>query len=116
MVGDTHGQFKELMKIFSLVGLPSDENPYIFNGDFVDRGDQGAEVLLTLLLFKILYPKSVFLNRGNHEFRWITDVYGFRTECEDKYSSHIYSKFHEVFAYLHQLSKQICCFSKQLQF
>ncbi len=30
--GDTHGQFYDLCNIFDLNGLPSDENPYLFNG------------------------------------------------------------------------------------
>ena len=30
--GDTHGQFYDLCNIFELNGLPSDDNPYLFNG------------------------------------------------------------------------------------
>lgn len=30
--GDVHGQYYDLLNIFKLNGLPSDSNPYLFNG------------------------------------------------------------------------------------
>jgi len=52
-------QYFDLLNIFDLNGLPSEENPYLFNGDFVDRGSFSVEVILTLFAFKCLYPKGI---------------------------------------------------------
>ncbi|NXJ87090.1 PPP5 phosphatase, partial [Trogon melanurus] len=67
--GDTHGQYYDLLNIFELNGLPSEANPYIFNGDFVDRGSFSVEVILTLFGFKLLYPDHFHLLRGNRGHR-----------------------------------------------
>ena len=87
VVGDLHAQLEDLLTIFTLNGLPSLSNLYVFNGDFVDRGAHGVEVALILLAWKMVFPTSVFINRGNHESRTINSVFGFRKEVVAKYAN-----------------------------
>mmetsp|Transcript_79248 Transcript_79248/g.155006 ORF Transcript_79248/g.155006 Transcript_79248/m.155006 type:complete len:657 (+) Transcript_79248:101-2071(+) len=95
--GDTHGQFYDLLNIFDINGNPSDENPYLFNGDFVDRGSFSVEIALTLFAYKLLYPKGLFLTRGNHESRTCNAMYGFEGEVLAKYDRSVMTLFTEVF-------------------
>jgi Ca2+-binding EF-hand superfamily protein/diadenosine tetraphosphatase ApaH/serine/threonine PP2A family protein phosphatase len=87
VVGDLHGQLEDLLTIMDKNGVPSSKTWYLFNGDFVDRGSHGIEVILLLLIFKLMYPEFVFLNRGNHEERMINEVFGFEDEVYTKYST-----------------------------
>nr|CCA19560.1 calcineurinlike phosphoesterase putative [Albugo laibachii Nc14] len=100
LLGDLHGQLDDLLFIFRKNGLPSPSNPYIINGDFVDRGDRGVEVCILLYLFKLLYPKAVHINRGNHEDSNVTQVFGFMSEVLQKYDREVYYHFCETFKWL----------------
>uniref|UniRef100_A0AAY4DWN1 Serine/threonine-protein phosphatase n=1 Tax=Denticeps clupeoides TaxID=299321 RepID=A0AAY4DWN1_9TELE len=98
--GDTHGQYYDLLNIFELNGLPSETNPYLFNGDFVDRGSFSVEVILTLFGFKLLFPDHFHLLRGNHETDNMNQMYGFEGEVKAKYTAQMFQLFSEVFQWL----------------
>jgi len=95
--GDIHGQFYDLLNIFKLNGLPSPSNPYLFNGDFVDRGSFSVECVVTLFAFKVLYPRHMHLTRGNHESKYLNNMYGFAGEVKSKYNETMMMLFSEVF-------------------
>lgn len=98
--GDTHGQFYDVLNIFKMNGYPSSSNPYLFNGDFVDRGSFSLEVILTYLLFKFACPDGIYLTRGNHETKNMNKIYGFEGEVKHKYDDKIFDLFLELFCEL----------------
>lgn len=98
VVGDIHGQFDDLIRIFEQNGYPSLTRKFIFNGDVVDRGPNSIECLITLFLMKICHPLSVFITRGNHESHTCGDG-TFKEECFQRIEEPLKFFFacHEIF-------------------
>ncbi len=98
--GDVHGQYYDLLNIFAINGNPSEENPYLFNGDFIDRGSFSVEVVLAMLAWKVCFPQHFFMSRGNHEAKQLNKMYGFEGEVRAKYDVKTYDLFSQLFCFL----------------
>jgi serine/threonine-protein phosphatase PP1 catalytic subunit len=96
VVGDVHGQYTDLIRMFEMCGFPPTSN-YLFLGDYVDRGKQSLETILLLLCYKLKFPENFFLLRGNHECANVTRVYGFYDECKRRCNVKVWKTFIDCF-------------------
>ncbi|KAK3341078.1 Metallo-dependent phosphatase-like protein [Lasiosphaeria hispida] len=96
IVGDVHGQYTDLIRMFEMCGFPPNSN-FLFLGDYVDRGKQSLETILLLLCYKLKFPENFFLLRGNHECANVTRVYGFYDECKRRCNVKIWKTFIDTF-------------------
>eukprot|EP01065_Artemidia_motanka_P037125 TRINITY_DN4538_c0_g1_i1.p1 TRINITY_DN4538_c0_g1~~TRINITY_DN4538_c0_g1_i1.p1 ORF type:complete len:318 (+),score=66.46 TRINITY_DN4538_c0_g1_i1:259-1212(+) len=99
VVGDIHGQYYDMLRIFEKGSYPPDSN-YLFLGDYVDRGKHSMEVITLLLCYKIKFPENFFMLRGNHESAPINRMYGFYDDCKRRYNVKVWKQFTEVFNWM----------------
>ncbi|KAJ7925006.1 phosphoprotein phosphatase [Mycena leptocephala] len=100
VIGDVHGQFYDMLHLYSLTGEPNEKHYLLMNGDLVDRGSWSIEVILTAFAFKWLYPRFMYINRGNHEAKDMNRSYGFEGEAKHKHGEQTYKLFAHVFTTL----------------
>ncbi|CAD5229452.1 unnamed protein product [Bursaphelenchus okinawaensis] len=96
IVGDIHGQYDDLLRIFAAIGVPGTER-YLFLGDYVDRGPNQTECIALLLAMRILAPDRVILLRGNHECELVNRTYGFWEELQRRFTIGLAMKLHKEF-------------------
>jgi protein phosphatase len=79
IIGDLHGHIIDLFRVLGTFGLPP-RRTYLFLGDLVDRGEFSTETLILVFVLKVLFPMSVYIIRGNHEFSDMISHGGFSDE------------------------------------
>ena len=84
IIGDLHGQLLDLFRILRCHS-DWDKTQFLFLGDLVDRGSFSTETVLLVFILKILYPETIHIIRGNHEFSEIYNECGFATEIRRIY-------------------------------
>eukprot|EP01065_Artemidia_motanka_P027952 TRINITY_DN3314_c0_g2_i1.p1 TRINITY_DN3314_c0_g2~~TRINITY_DN3314_c0_g2_i1.p1 ORF type:complete len:316 (+),score=106.86 TRINITY_DN3314_c0_g2_i1:90-1037(+) len=96
VVGDVHGQYYDLLRMFEIGGYPPNSN-YLFLGDYVDRGKFSVETIVLVLALKCKFKENFFILRGNHECAAINRIYGFFDDCKRRYDIKLWKSFTDLF-------------------
>lgn len=98
IVGDIHGQFYDLVAMLRKLNTRSaGKQKILFLGDYVDRGNYGPEVAAYLFSLKLKHPNDIFLLRGNHESRDMTEAFNFREQVLMLYDEDVYEEYMDTF-------------------
>ena len=100
--GDVHGQYWDYLNIFQLNGQPNVDNPYLFNGDFVDRGSWSCEVTFFFFYRFVLFVLFALF------FLFVKALYSMKFLRCCKYTN-LYVLFHHKFPlFLLYISYCVC--------
>ena len=64
-IGDIHGELDKLNRLLNTIA-PTDNDRFVFLGDYVDRGKNSKGVVERLIRFHEEFPDAIFI-RGNHD-------------------------------------------------
>jgi len=73
VLGDLLGNFEGALRIFDQLGWPSENNNYIFLGDYFnpEKFQDNIRIIIFFLYLKLNFPNSFFMLRGNHDGEYL---------------------------------------------
>ena len=84
--GDIYGDFKALRTMMKK--SPMQNKPFVFLGNYIDKGEHSLDILCFLLTCKTLWPNQFILLRGNHEDCTISKIdkkYSFYKDMKERF-------------------------------
>ena len=113
IIGSLFGHFYDLLCIFESYGYPP-HRKYLFLGNILGPGPQSFETLMILLCFKLKYPNSVYIIRGQNEVESINLPYFFaqiQQQFDDEEIFYLFNSLFNYFPLAAILGSQIFCVS-----
>lgn len=86
VIGDIHGNYKELIYLLKTVNPSFKQDKLIFLGDYIDRGPESYNVIKLLINLQENYGKEhISLLRGNHEQMALDNIKYNRMDFQNGY-------------------------------
>jgi serine/threonine-protein phosphatase PP1 catalytic subunit len=100
IISGTYGQLHETFRIFQSEQSKIGSSSFLFLGNYVDYGLNSIENLCLLLAYKIKFPDSFWMLRGQHETSNVNQFSGFYEDCKKAWPSNgteQWERFNRVF-------------------